>query len=400
MTGAFRRVIALFVATVREAWLARSLVLAAALAAAWSLAGTDVLADAVAAPLRFERRLTLLCWLASGAALLAGAHAVGRDRRAGQLDAWRLSRARAYELLIGRALGAASQVALAVAPLFGWMLWFDEAAPCRHRERLAPRSQVAPARVERHLVDGSTLLWRRGPAQLDPGERVVLKFDALPEGGVELLLPCSGGLLPGSAPPRWTLRIDGEPVVVATGGDVSDLAIRRTWSQPPRVELELAPESGVVRVDLHLAALRGEPGALAPSLVRLALGHSIELWLSSLLGAALAVAMAEGLALAGGGVLLLLSNLRALFVDAAGIVREAHSHGTVEPALNAVAAACERLVALFPDLTALRGVGRAARGFEPWGEGDAFAFLAAAGALVAIAAPATWFLGRRPRGAS
>ncbi|MBM4016043.1 MAG: hypothetical protein FJ293_13910 [Planctomycetes bacterium] len=399
MTGALRRVAALAWATARESSWVRALALALALLAAFAVTGIEVLPEVAAAPLRFERRLTLLCWLASGAALLAGAHAVGRDRRAGQLDAWRLSHARAGEILLGRALGAAAQVALAVAPLFAWLLVFDASGPCRQRDSLAPREQVSPVRVERGLVDGSRRAWRRGPVLLDPGERLELQFAALPAGEAELVLPWRGSLTPSSPPARFTLRLDGDPVVVGKGGEVTGFRLRRHWAQPPRIELALAPESGVVRVDLPAAMLRGPPRALAATFARLASGHVAELVLAALLGAALATAMAEGLALVLGGVLLLLCNLRALFVDAADVVREVHGHGWVDPALRAIAVAYERLVALLPDVTALRGVGRAARALPPWGAADGAAFLAASVASLLIALPAALLLARRPRGA-
>lgn len=394
-----RRIFALARATVRERFLAGTLLLALAFAACWWLAERDlasVLPDWTAG-LEFERRFTLLAWVASGAALLAGAHVLGADRRTQQLDAWRAAPLRMGELLLGRVGGAAVRVACGALPLFVWIIVFDPAGLCRQREFLAPRPQFEPNVVERQLADGSRRRWRRGPAVLDPGEQLRIEFAGIPDGANELLFQWRAALAEDAAPVQFTLHVDGREVVRAAGGDLARLAITLEPAATHRLQLAVAADSGVVRVELPEVVVRGAVGSLQPTIARLALGLFAEIALATAVGAALAVFVTEGLAIIGGALLLLLCNLKALLLDAAAAIDDSHLH--FDESLLAIARGYEWLVAWLPDATALRGAERAARAMAPW-DTDSTASLVGAGivALIALLAAGA-VLARRPRGA-
>lgn len=396
-----RRIALLAAATAREGLLPRSLLLASLLAVAWwsGARGLDVDAPAGSAALLFERQLTLLGWLGGAAALLAGAHAIGRDRRAQQIDGWRRSPLRARELLAGRALGVTLQVAAALLPLWSWLLVGDAHGLLRQRELLAPRATLAPLAVERRFADGSRLAWRRGAAVVDPGERLELRFPTVPTGEHELVVPWRAGASPGNPPPHFTVRIDGEPVLTTTGGELARAAIAVAAGRAPLLAIEVAPDSGVVRFELPEVVVRAAPGSLLSVAARLAAGGALLLLLAALLGVTLAALLPEGLALLGGAVLLLLCELKALLLDVAGAVHAGHGHAPAEVALVAVANAYEKLVAWLPDATLLRGAERAARALPPWSRDDLVPFAVAAGFVAGLALLGGAVLRRVPRGA-
>jgi len=395
-----RRIAALAAATLRDRFAGRTLLLAAALLAAWFLAERDLRAATPdeAAALRLERRLTLVGWVAAGAALLAGAHAIGSDRRTQQVESWRAAPVTMGEVVVGRWLGACAGVAAGAAPLFLWVAALAPDSLVRQGESFAPRPQQPPTRVARTLADGQVQAWRRGALLLDAGERVALDFDAVAEGPRELVVPWRAALAEGERrPARFALSVDGDEKLVVRGGDLARVALALAPRSAHRVELSVAADSGVVRVELPEVALRGAPRSLLPTLLRLAAGFAVEIALAAALGAALAALLHDALATLGGALLLLLCNLRALFVEVAVAVHDHEGGRHADEALESFARAFERVVVALPDLSRLRGVARATRAELPWaGECGPFAvaLLWIAGALLL----GTVALARRPRG--
>ncbi|MBL8843344.1 MAG: hypothetical protein JNL90_17620 [Planctomycetes bacterium] len=405
LSGPLARIAAVARATLRDLFAGRVLLLALLLAASWWWASRapQVASDAEAAALRLERRLTWIAVVAGAAALLAGAHALGEERRIGQLEAWRATPLRSGELLIGRTVGVVAGVACGALPLLLWQLVVAPDSLRAQAERFAPRESQAPLRVVRQLADGSRIEWRRGALLLDPGESVQLEFAAR-AAPAELLLPWSvASRAGGSAPADFTLRWGAVTRRPVAGETVA------TWSMAiaeptPEVEIVVAQSSGVLRLELDEVRWRGPPGSWLPSGARLAAGVVVEVVLAAALGVGLAALVGEGLAVAGGALLLLLAHLRGLFLAVATVVDEAHTHAhshvTVDEGSRALAHLFERLVVLLPDLARVRAVERVVAAEPAWRADDGACFAAAAAFAAGVLLLARLQLARRPKGAA
>ncbi len=394
-----RRVAAVAHATRRDLFSGRGVALAILLAAAWWFALADPRAATAneAAVLLLERRMTLLAVVASAAALLAGAHAAGEDRRVGSFESWRITPLRASEALLGRWLGVTSGLALGVAPLFAWIVLLAPGCLRSHRDELAPRPRFLPLQIERTLADGSRQRWQRGPALLDPGERLVIDFAATTE-PVEIVVPWATALRSGGAAPAdFTLQIGERLWRPAAGESLATWKIALPAGPPMRAEWHSTATSAIVRVELDEVVLRGAPRAWWPTLVRLIAGGVAEIGFAAALGIGLATWVGELLACAGGALLLLLANLRALFEAVASAA--ADPHAPLDEGARWWAHRFEQLFFALPDLVALRAVERTVAAAPPWQTSDRTTFALAGAVAAAVLWLARARLAHRSRGA-
>ncbi len=402
VAAAWRRVLALAGVTWRDLFSGQGLLLALLLIAGAFLADGDLQATTAseAAALRLEQRITLVGWLASAAALLGGAHVLAEDRRTRQLEQWRATPLRVSELLVGRWLGTVAGVAGGALLVLLFVLSVPASALLRHRDELAPRARVTPTRVSATLADGNHFDCRAGPLLLDAGTRLTITFAPLSAAASdfaaaihsdwELVIPLRGARDDrGATSVDLAVLVDGKERFVEHGGAPYELRVSVACPvESHTVELITTDHSSVVRVELDRVVLRGPPGSLLPSVARAAAGLVVEVALAAALGVALATVLADLYAIAGGATLLLLCNLRALFLDVAHALDEPHAR--VAPALRASGQLIERLVVALPDLTELRAGDRLARGLAPWSGADlrfggvALAFIAGSLAVGAL----------------